>query len=169
MESPGFVVEGLLGVLAGVLVGGWEARRRDRRRHRWDRVETDLAWNRDLWATITGLGPLLSNHRADMIRPDDRPRAYASAEAVIRQASEDYQRALEVAIRRFPASTVDALMRVSLAWTTVELASAAMKITGDRSDQLDPDEAQRHIDAHREALGVLQILVTNKYHELIAP
>ncbi|MGH3977281.1 MAG: hypothetical protein ACRDS9_28800 [Pseudonocardiaceae bacterium] len=156
-----------MGVFA--VLFAWEkvGRHRDGRRMREERAELELAWSRDLWATITALGPLLGELRSTEAASGGQSVEMELTEAAVEQASRDYQRSLQEAIRRFPDSVIDAAMAVALTWTTVELHRAADEIAQERTGQeLDAAEMQRHVAAHGEALGVLQILVTNKHPEL---
>lgn len=183
VETLEYVKSALLGVFIGLFIWERVLRRREARRAQEDRAGLELAWSRDLWARITALGPLLSDLRSAQARFGGYPVERGPIGAIINQASDDYQRSLEEAVQRFPATRadvtlMDAVFRVSLAWTAVEFHHAGDEIlrkqiqeglAADAHDMRELEEMPQHLDAHREALGIVKIMMANKYPELAQP
>lgn len=168
MEIALYVFAAMAGGAIGQLVWYWN--RRGSSRTQKEQAQLKLASNRDTWTTINSLGPTLSSLGAGLNQAGNPPSAHTSVDAVINAASDEYARAIQMATRRFPQDLLDAVFIVGLTWTTVELNWKAAKIVHAQSGHwTDGEELQRHIAAHDEALGRLQILVSNAYSEITEP
>ncbi|HWC20661.1 MAG TPA: hypothetical protein VG502_00040 [Flexivirga sp.] len=173
------VYSALTGIFAGLFIVQWWRRRRERDRLAEEREAHDklaLAWRRELWATISGWGTLLGDLRAGQLAELERSGQFTGVEPAIsattEQGDDEYARAIESAVGRFPDPTVDQVMALGLTWMTVGFGwrSCILSIEQVPGELPESTAALRDTLArHQEALDALARLMTVQYPEITEP